>query len=45
MQSPKSVEGCVLIGVAVGRGVHRHLVEHAKRAAEVNDHLADADQL
>ena len=42
-QSPESVEGRVFIGVTVGRGVHRHLVEHAKGPAEVNDHLPDAD--
>lgn len=43
MQSVKSVEGGVFIGVAVGWGVHRHLVEHAEGPAEVNDHLPDAD--
>ena len=42
-QSPESVEGRVFIGVTVGRGVHRHLVEHAKGPVEVNDHLPDAD--
>jgi hypothetical protein len=42
-QSPESVEGRILIGVAVGWGIYRNLVESAERAAEMYDHLADAN--
>jgi len=42
-ESPKRVEGSVSKGVVVGRGGHRHRVEHVKGPAKVNDHRYGCD--